>query len=152
MTEHILDTNDREKPISNGQLIEELLSERQKMLALFWKVSGLEPFTHEKSVKEELREFCEILVDYTALMHLEIEERIVEGKEKRQRVISAIEQAHEQMVELTTLIVDFNDKYDESDHQLILNHLKEDLSELGEVLAARAELEDRIITAMREEE
>jgi regulator of sigma D len=134
---------------SNDHLIQELLGERQKMLAMFCKVSGLEPFHHEKSVREELQEFCQILIDYTALLHLEIEERIVEGKETRPQVVETIEAMHEQLVELTTLIVDFNDKYDESDHQLILSDLKQDLSRLGEVLAARAELEDRIVAAMQ---
>ncbi len=134
---------------SNDHLIQELLGERQKMLAMFCKVSGLEPFHHEKSVREELQEFCQILIDYTALLHLEIEERIVEGKETRPQVVETIEAMHEHLVELTTLIVDFNDKYDESDHQLILSDLKQDLSRLGEVLAARAELEDRIVAAMQ---
>jgi regulator of sigma D len=135
----------------SAHLIQELLSERQKMLAMFCKVSGLEPFHHEKSIREELQEFCQILIDYTALLHLEIEERIVEGKETRPQVVEAIESLHEQLVELTTLIVDFNDKYDEVSHQLIMDDLKQDLSRLGEVLAARAELEDRIVAVMQAE-
>jgi regulator of sigma D len=82
---------------------------------------------------------------------LEIEERIVEGKEARPQVIATIEALHEQLVELTTLIVDFNDKYDEFSHQLIMDDLKQDLSRLGEVLAVRAELEDQIVAVMQEE-
>jgi regulator of sigma D len=149
MTEQMVDPDDTEEPISDGRLIEELLSERQKMLAMFCKVSGLAPFTHEKSVRDELKDFCQILVDYTALLHLEFEERIVEGKEQRGDVVEIVESLHDPLVELTTLIIDFNDKYDESDHQLILSHLKDDLSALGEVLAQRAELEDCIISAMQ---
>lgn len=143
MTEQRPDSSD------STHLIDELLSERQKMLAMFCKVSGLEPFHHEKSIREELQEFCQILIDYTALLHLEIEERVVEGKEIRPQVVELIEELHEQLVELTTLIVDFNDKYDESSHQLIMDDLKQDLSKLGEVLAVRAELEDRIVTVMQ---
>ncbi|MEO5343435.1 MAG: sigma D regulator [Gammaproteobacteria bacterium SHHR-1] len=136
---------------SSEHLVQELLAERQKMLGMFCKVSGLEPFHHEKSIREELQEFCQILIDYTALLHLEIEERIVEGKETRPQVVEIIESMHEQLVELTTLIVDFNDKYDESSHQLIMDDLKQDLSRLGEVLAVRAELEDRILAVMQGE-
>jgi regulator of sigma D len=134
--------------ITTEQIVEELLEERQSMLVLFCKVAGLAPFHHERTIREELKEFCQILVDYTALVHLEIYERIVDGKELRQDVVETAEQLHEQLVELTTQIIDFNDKYDESDHQLILNHLGEDLSELGEILAARAELEDRLIQVL----
>jgi regulator of sigma D len=44
--------------------------------------------------------------------------------------------------------VNFNDKYDISDHQLELDHLAEDLSQLGEELAVRIELEDQLLSAM----
>jgi len=152
MTVQMVATADEDTPITTEQIVEELLSERQTMLTRYCKVAGLAPFHHEKSTREELREFCQILVDYTALVHLEIYERIVDGKEKRPEVIQTAEQIHERLVELTTQIVDFNDKYDESDHQLILNHLKDDLSELGEILAARAELEDRLIQVLQGEE
>lgn len=148
MAEQMVAPPDRESPITTERIVEELLSERQSMLALYCKVAGLAPFHHEKSIREELKEFCQILVDYTALIHLEIYERIVEGKERRAEVIDIAEQLHEQLVELTTQIIDFNDKYDESDHQLILNHLDDDLSELGEILAFRAELEDRLIRVL----
>ena len=152
MTVQMVATADEDTPITTEQIVEELLSERQAMLALYCKVAGLAPFHHEKSTREELREFCQILVDYTALVHLEIYERIVDGKEQRPEVIETAEQIHEQLVELTTQIVDFNDKYDESDHQLILNQLQDDLSELGEILAARAELEDRLIQVLQQED
>ncbi|MBF0255320.1 MAG: Rsd/AlgQ family anti-sigma factor [Gammaproteobacteria bacterium] len=150
MTERMVHPNEQTER-DTRRLVEELLNERQKMLAMFCKVSGLEPFHHEKSIREELRDFCQILIDYTALLHLEIEERIVEGKEARPQVIATIEALHEQLVELTTLIVDFNDKYDEFSHQLIMDDLKQDLSRLGEVLAVRAELEDQIVAVMQEE-
>lgn len=149
MSDQQAEASTEEKHFSTKELIEELLSERQDMLVLFCKVSGRAPFTHEKPIKEELREFCEVLVDYTAFTHFEIYERIVEGKESRQNVIEIAEKVHPRIVELTNKIVAFNDKYDESDHTLILNHLDNDLAGLGEIIAERIELEDQIINALQ---
>ena len=44
--------------------------------------------------------------------------------------------------------VEFNDKYDASDHTLDLHALDRDLCKLGEELAVRIEMEDRIIQAL----
>jgi regulator of sigma D len=48
----------------------------------------------------------------------------------------------------TEAAVSFNDKY-ESDAAIILDDLKQDLSALGESLAIRSELEDRLCELMR---
>ncbi|MBU0501128.1 MAG: sigma D regulator [Gammaproteobacteria bacterium] len=135
---------------STREMIDELLSERQEVLVLYCKLAGIDPYSHQKPIQDELRDFCEVLIDYTALTHFEIYERIVEGKERRQNVIETAEEVHSRITELTSDIVAFNDKYDESDHALILNHLEEDLSRLGVILAKRIELEDRIIRALQE--
>jgi regulator of sigma D len=49
---------------------------------------------------------------------------------------------------MTATAVAFNDKYDESDHQLVLNHLSEDLSSLGEEIAVCMEQEDRLLSVL----
>ena len=46
--------------------------------------------------------------------------------------------------------VAFNDKYDPSDHPLSLDQLSEDLSMLGQSIAARIEVEDQLIAALME--
>ena len=150
MAEQMVDVFAQERRFGTQELIDELLSERQEVLVLFCRLAGVDPYNHEKSIQDELRDFCEILVDYTALTHFEIYERILEGKERRQNVIETAEEVHPRISELTTEIVAFNDKYDESDHALILNHLENDLSQLGMILANRIELEDRIIRALQE--
>lgn len=149
MTDQKADISSDERRFGTKELVDELLTERQDMLVLYCKVTGRAPFTHEKPIQEELKDFCEVLVDYTAFTHFEIYERIVEGKERRQHVIETAEKVHPRIVELTTNIVAFNDKYDESDHTLILNHLDDDLADLGEVIAERIELEDHIVKALQ---
>jgi regulator of sigma D len=48
----------------------------------------------------------------------------------------------------TDTALDFNDKYDCEDHCTALESLAGDLSNLGEELAARIELEDKLLVAM----
>ena len=51
--------------------------------------------------------------------------------------------------DITQSILDFNDKYDCEDHCNNMTELAQDLSKLGEMLADRIELEDRLIKVMR---
>ena len=64
--------------------IDNLLQERQQVLVSMCELAELEsgevpPVT----VMHNLRSFNQRLVDYTALGHFEIYERIIEGKERR---------------------------------------------------------------------
>jgi regulator of sigma D len=129
-------------------MIDKLLAERKEMLTLYWHVAGLEPLTPEKPIKEHLQEFCEVLVDYIAFGHFEVYDRIGSGKERRGAVVSIAEQIYPNILDTTDVAVAFNDKYDENDHELHLENLSKDLSQMGEVIATRIELEDRLIEVM----
>ncbi len=99
---------------------------------------------------EELRKFIELLVDYTALGHFEIYQRIIEGKERRNSVKEASARVYPGIAETTDFLVDFNDKYegyagDPDD----LAMLQKDLPKLGQVLSIRGELEDEILAALQ---
>ena len=54
------------------------------------------------------------------------------------------------LVDSTQRLVDFNDKYDAAGEAFSVEPLAEDLSRLGENLAARFELEDALIQLLRE--
>lgn len=124
------------------------MSERQEVLVMFCQVAGLEPYTRTQSLDNLLQTFCQILVDYTAFGHFEVFGRIGNGNERRVRVIQMAEEIYPAFVEATETAVNFNDKYDISDHQLVLDRLADDLSELGETLATRIELEDKLVSCM----
>lgn len=130
------------------QLVNKLLYERQEMLAMFCRVAGLEPFTDTKPSVDVLQEFCQVLVDYSAFSHFEIYERIVAGRERRTRVVEIAREVYPRIAEASEVAVEFNDKYDASDHRLDLHELDSDLCRLGEELAVRIEMEDRIIQAL----
>jgi len=128
-------------------MVEKLLAERQEVLVLFCKLAGLQPVPAE-SRDQDLQRFCELLVDYSAFGHFEIYERIIDGRERRNRVVEVARDVYPRIAEATEVAVEFNDKYDSSDHELDLDRLDADLSKLGEELAVRIEMEDRIIDAL----
>ncbi|MCG8383675.1 MAG: sigma D regulator, partial [Gammaproteobacteria bacterium] len=99
---------------------------------------------------QQLRGFCQILVDYIALGHFEIYQRIIEGEERRVVVQQAAKDVYPAIAESTDLLVDFNDKYDDYVSEEDESELFQDLSKVGEVLAIRAELEDKIILSLKQ--
>lgn len=129
-------------------IVDKLLSERQQVLVKFCQVAGLEPYDAEKATADVLQDFCQLLVDYSAFGHFEIYQRIVDGQERRERVIQIAEQVYDRIAEASEVAVAFNDRYDAGSSQLNLSHLSEDLSLLGEELAQRIEMEDRLISAL----
>ena len=129
--------------------INKLLEERREMLVLFCRVAGLEPFSAEKPTLDLLQEFCQVLIDYSAFGHFEIYERIASGKERRSQVVGVAEEVYERIAEASEAAVGFNDRYDtENGNVPDLTGLSEDLSRLGEELAVRIEMEDRIVSAL----
>ncbi len=137
-----------ERRTSTYEMVDKWLAERQDMLVMYCQLAGTAPFTPDKSEKQQLRTFCQVLVDYMAFGHFEIYERITSGDERRGEVLRVAEEVYPRIAEVTEFAVAFNDKYDTSDHEQALDKLDKDLSVLGEELASRIELEDRLITSL----
>lgn len=128
-------------------VIDKLLSERREMLVLFCELAGQQPFNLAEHGKG-LQKFCEVLVDYSAFAHFEFYERIINDSERREEVVNIAQEVYPRILEASEVASEFNDKYDEADHALDLSRLDADLSKLGEELAVRIEMEDRIIDAL----
>jgi len=129
-------------------MVGNLLAERQEMLVAYCRLAGLEPYHPDKPVKRQLEEFCQLLMDYTAFGHFELYRRISQGDERRAPVAGVARVVYSRIEEVTEEVVEFNDRYDASDHPLKLDLLPKDLSKLGERLALRLELEDRLVEAL----
>jgi len=139
----------KERRRGSLDLVGKLVTERTEMLATYCRLAGIEPYSAtDKSVQTLLQEFCQILVDYVAAGHFAVYERILEGKERRQEVADIAAEVYERIARSTDMALDFNDKYDCEDHCTALDSLSKDMSQLGEELAVRIELEDRLLTAM----
>ncbi|RMG37672.1 MAG: Rsd/AlgQ family anti-sigma factor [Gammaproteobacteria bacterium] len=143
-------TTTQERRTGTRETIDKLLCERQQLLVKFCKLAGAQPLDkgEEDDLEAMLQRFCELLVDYSAFAHFEIYDRIINGRERRSRVIEVAREVYPRIAEASEVAVEFNDKYDANDHPLDLQALGADLNKLGEELAIRAEMEDRIIAAL----
>lgn len=148
MTGEIAEQQDRRA--SANHLQESLVAERTEMLVLFCRVAGLEPFSetdNRETATVALQQFCQVMVDYIAAGHFSLYERIVNGTERRRSIAELAENLYPRISRTTDVALDFNDKYD-ANHCEINGQLGDDLSRLGEELAVRVELEDRLLSAM----
>lgn len=133
-------------------LIAKMLAERQEMLVLFNQFVELKPYTSVAAVQPLLPRFCQVLVDYVALGHFEVYQCLEENAgntEHCRRVKQLAQELYPHIAATTQAALEFNDRYDCEDHCEVLDTLCEDLSRLGEQLATRIELEDRLITAIK---
>ena len=132
-----------------------LIKLRQDVIVSYCGLAGVSSFaardveTH-KPATDQLRSFCQVMVDYTAMGHFEVYQRIIEGKERRRAVKEVAAEVYPAIAETTDYLVDFNDKYDaiEGDDEELVK-MSDDLSRLGEIIAIRSELEDQILAALQ---
>ena len=131
------------------ETISELLTERQEVLVAMCELAEMESKDVDaESVIVYLKNFSQTLVDYTALGHFEIYERIIDGKERRVKVNRVADQVYPSISTTTEYIVEFNDKYDGADDLESLTNLYKDLSFIGEAIAQRIESEDKLLNEM----
>lgn len=134
--------------------IDSLVKLRQEVVVSYCQLSGVSAFS-KRDVEnhtveaDQIRSFCQIMVDYTAMGHFEVYQRIIEGKERRRVVKEVAAEVYPAIAETTDYLVDFNDKYDAFEGTKDdIQQLTGDLSRLGEIIAIRGELEDQILTAL----
>lgn len=129
--------------------INELLSERQEVLVKMCELADLDTDEADVDVIVScLKSFNQTLVDYTALGHFEIYERIIDGKERRASVSKIANRVYPAISVTTQKFVEFNDKYDGVDDIESFSSLHQDLSKIGEALAERIESEDQLLREM----
>ena len=131
------------------ELIAKLQNERQEVWSLYCNVAELKPFSANDAVKSLLTQFSQILVDYVSLGHFGVYERLLAGTERRNRVLSVAKELYPEFSATTDAAISFNDKYDNVEKIEVFEDLEQDLSTLGESLAKRIDLEDRLCEVMK---
>lgn len=129
-------------------LIDRWLQERQEVLVDFCALGKINNFDSKNTLhREKLKTFCEILVDYASAGHFEIYDQLVqECKDlKDSNGLKAADALFQTIDTTTEIILDFNDKYLETDD---LKTLATDLSQLGVSLEARFSAEDQMIDVL----
>ncbi len=132
-------------------LIDKLLAERQQLLVLLNRLAKRRPFVDSADVHTVLEQFCQVLVDYTALGLFEVFQCVEDESDDGDKQLSsrdALKHLYENIAVSTAGALAFNDRYDCEDHCKDLGNLYQDLSRLSEQLATRIDAEDRLIEAI----
>ncbi len=129
-------------------LIKELQEERQLVWSLYCKIADLKPFLPGKNIQPMLTEFSQMLIDYVSLGHFGVFQRIFEGNERREVVQAVANEIYPEFVSITDVALEFDEKYSQNQEKLFSGSLEKDLSFLGENLANRIDLEDRLCEVM----
>ena len=147
IAQKISQEDDRRSRLSHT--IEELLGERQEVLVQFCELAAAEAGGSPlDQILQKLKRFNQMLVDYAALGHFEIYQRIMEGKERRESIRSIANEIYPVISRTTDYFVEFNDKYEGADDADSIIPLEGDLSLVGEAMASRIEKEDKLLREM----
>ena len=131
-----------------NDIIDRWLHERQQLLVCYCDLSGT-PVFDESNVthQEQLKRFCQVLVDYISAGHFEVYDQLIkEGQEFGDKVaLKTAAELYQEIDDTTESLIDFNDKYQETDD---LSELANDLSAIGQNLEPRFTAEDQMIEVL----
>ncbi len=148
----MLDNYDSAKERWGGvsEMVDRWLKERQNLIVRFCDISSVTDLSEYSQVSKSLQRLCQVLLDYVSAGHFEVYEQLVQeakefddgGLELADKIIPSIEKTTEQ-------IIKFNDRFDVTEKcEKGIQLLIDDLSQLGEALEERFELEDVLIEAL----
>ncbi len=133
----------------SNKLIDQWLQERKLLLVEYYHLVGIKPnkVKHVPLDESALVSFCHHLVDYLSAGHFHIYDRIVEQAEgSSSPKLALAHKIYPKLKDNTHLIMEFHDRY--SDAMIDGDdcaQLHEDLSQIGEHLASRFTMEDKLI-------
>lgn len=140
--------NARERWGGVHQLIDRWLAERQTLLVHYSALANDAGLAgHSEARAAQVQRFCQLLMDYVSAGHFEVYNQLADEArafgDGSERLLEAL------LPELNRSLdtaLDFNDTYDSSAHcATAWKDLPHKLSVLGEALAGRFNLEDRLI-------
>lgn len=124
--------------------IDTWLEERKDLLVQYCKLASLPPFERDdKSLpeKNEIVQFCEILMDYVSAGHFEIYQKILGDADDTDTVENILSQIDNN----TDKALQFNDEYANIDNNSGLDGFDLRLAELGQHMEERFSYEDQLI-------
>ncbi|MFN2362130.1 MAG: sigma D regulator [Marinobacter sp.] len=139
--------NARERWGGVSELIDRWLKERQELLVHYCDLSGTTDYSQTKALREKFVRLCEVLVDYVSAGHFEIYEQLVqEAREFNDGGLELAARLYPKIEQTTELALNFNDRLNgQSLTESEVRELFLQLSELGENLESRFEMEDYLI-------
>lgn len=139
--------NARERWGGVSELIDRWLKERQELLVHYCDLSGATDFTQTDALQQKFVRLCEVLVDYVSAGHFEIYEQLVqEAREFNDGGLELAAKVYPRIEKTTETALNFNDQLNgQSMTEDKARELFQQLSELGEILETRFEMEDFLI-------
>jgi len=140
----------RERWGGRHALIDRWLEERHQLIVLYCHVSGVQPSEKLSSSPQQVQQLCQLLLDYISAGHFEIYQQLLEEEQEfGGYALPVMRKIYPQLTGTTDKAITFNDKYDTPEHcEQLKADLAKDLSQLGEALALRFELEDCLIETL----
>lgn len=133
---------------NNLHLVAALQEERSAVWALYCQLAEMKPFSSENAIRPMLSEFSQLLIDYISFGHFSIYEHLIVEKQHQISALSHAEKMYPAFSSTTASAVSFSDIYDDGRRKFNTENLAQDLSMLGERLAERMELEDRLCSML----
>ncbi|MFK5985444.1 MAG: Rsd/AlgQ family anti-sigma factor [Pseudomonadota bacterium] len=151
-------TPEQENPTSNvGTLVtkadfeeaaKSLLKSRDNTLSLYKQVMSYQPFAENPLLREVLEDLCEQLVDYSGKVHFALLNNIEGNFAEKPEILDIANNISRLLVENTQKILDFQDAYNGDVETTDIEQLTNKLSQVGEIIANRITLEDKLIDAI----
>ena len=141
----------------SSEVIDHWLDTRQNLIVEYWKLAALKP-SHNKKIAieqlpspEELQNFCQHVVDYISEGHFKIYDMVMQKWESTGfSPTEDINTTYFKIVNTTDPLLNYTDKYADVGVEDELEDFDFDLSQIGEVLEERFELEDQLIQLIAE--
>jgi regulator of sigma D len=129
------------------QLVAELQDERSQVWSLYCQIAELKPIFSSTEIRPILSNFLQLLIDYVSLGHFGVYEYLLTSPCQASRLAYA-EKLYPAFSSTTASAISFNERYDNGNRKFRVDNLARDLSALGENLAQRMELEDRLCSML----
>ncbi len=135
----------------SSDAIDHWLDKRQQVVVEYCKIAALQPCSSNSSLSElpspqELQCFCQDLVDYISEGHFKVYDMVMSKWQSTGfEITDDIHKAYAEIVKTTDPLLNFTDKYATVNEEDELEELDDDLSQVGETLESRFELEDDLI-------
>lgn len=137
-----------DKILCKQHLVDVLQEERSAVWSLYCRIADMQPSFCDNTIRPMLSKFSQLLIDYVSLGHFGIYEHLLAETHHPSPALSYAEQIYPAFSSTTASAVSFNDTYDNAKRNFKPDNLARDLSVLGEHLAERMELEDRLCSML----
>jgi regulator of sigma D len=139
--------NTRERWAGVSELIDRWLKNRQELLIQYCDLSQENSLSQTEMLQEKFVRLCETLVDYVSTGHFELYEQLIqEARESDDGGLELAAMVYPRIAQTTEAALSFNDRLD--GRELAPEDIKtlfRELSDLGEMLETRFEMEDALI-------